>query len=333
MPAVTAEPALKSEPANPKQGGADERKHHVVRRPGLAALAEHDRAHKPGDAGVDMHDGAAGEIEHFHPCGVVAGREDTVGSPDPMCNRRVDENRPQANEPEHGRELHALGKSAGNQRRGNDGERHLEADVHAFRDGRGERIGVTDTSLADVAEDVLQEHAIQAPDKGRAGAKRHAVGDEREEYRDEAGDRKAGHHRVADVLLAHHAAIEQSEARDCHHQYKRDRRQHPGGVAGIGRAVFEDLAAAGRRSRVFRESDVTEQHKEKRDPQESNYERYESLARVCPGFHRFLPVKRCRCRLPSPLVDLSKANANGSLGLARQQNCRRRTLAASEIPP
>lgn len=32
-------------------------------------------------------------------------------------------------------------------------------------------------------------------------------------------------------------------------------------------------------------------------------------------FDRFLPVKRCRCRLPSPLVDLSKANANGSLGL------------------
>jgi len=65
MPAVTAEPGVESEPANPQQGGADEGEHHVVRRPGLAALAEHDRAHQPCNTGVDMHDSAAGEIQHF----------------------------------------------------------------------------------------------------------------------------------------------------------------------------------------------------------------------------------------------------------------------------
>ena len=242
-----------------------------------------------------MHDSAAGEIQHFHPRGLVAGGEDAVGSPDPVRDRRIDENRPQADEPEHGRELHPLGKRASNQRRRNDGERHLKADVHAFRNGRGERIGIADASLADVAQDILQEHPIQAPDERRASAKRHAVGKEREQNGDEAGDSKAGHHRVAHVLLAHHAAIEQSETRNGHHQYERNRRQHPCGIAGVGRALLENLATAGRRSRVFREGDVTEQYAEKRDPQESNHERYESLARIFPESHRLSP-HRNRCR-------------------------------------
>jgi len=122
----------------------------------------------------------------------------------------------------------------------------------------GERVGISDTSLADVAQDVPEKHAIQAPDKGRAGAKRHAVGEEREKNRDEACDGEAGHHGVANVLLAHHAAIEQPEAGDRHHQDERDRGEHPRGVARIGRALLEDLAAADWRGRVFRERDVSE---------------------------------------------------------------------------
>ncbi len=229
-----------------------------MRRSGLLALAEHDGAHQSGDAGVDVHDRAAREIEYLHQCGIVAGGEDPVRSPDPVRDRRIDENRPQADEPEHGREFHALGERAGNQRRRNDGERHLEADVHALGNGRGEGIGIADPSLADVAQDVLEEHAIQAADKGRAGAKRHAVGDEREKDRDEAGDGETGHHGVADVLLAHHAAIEQPKARDRHHQDECDGSEHPCGVAGIGSALLENLAPAGWRARVFSECDVTQ---------------------------------------------------------------------------
>ena len=62
------------------------------------ALAEHEGAHKPGHTGVDVNDGAAGEIEHFHPCGVVPGSQEPVRAPDPVRNRRIDENRPQADE-------------------------------------------------------------------------------------------------------------------------------------------------------------------------------------------------------------------------------------------
>ena len=66
-----------------------------------------------------------------------------------------------------------------------------------------------------------------------------AVGDERVQHGDEAGDGEARHHGVADVLLAHHAAVEQAEARDRHHQHERHRGQHPGGVAAARRAVGE----------------------------------------------------------------------------------------------
>src|SRR6266404_2273840 len=146
--------SVETEPADPKERGADEGEHHVVRRPRRAALAEHDGAHKPRHPGVDVHDGTAGEIQHFHPCGVVAGSQEPVRSPDPVRNWRIDENRPQADEPKHGRELHALGKRASNECRRDNSKRHLKADVHAFGDGRGQWIGIADTSLADVAQDV-----------------------------------------------------------------------------------------------------------------------------------------------------------------------------------
>ena len=46
---------------------------------------------------------------------------------------------------------------------------------------------------------------------------------------------KALHHRRQHVHLADHAAIEQGQARDGHHQHQRGRGQHPGGVAAIER--------------------------------------------------------------------------------------------------
>src|SRR6185437_7437608 len=126
-------PALTAEPADPEQGSADKGEHHIVPGPPVVAFAEHDGAHQPGHAGIDMHDGTAGEIENLDPGRAVAGGEDSVRTPDPMRNRRVDENGPQPDEPEHGREFHALGEAAGDQRRRNDGKGHLEADVDALR--------------------------------------------------------------------------------------------------------------------------------------------------------------------------------------------------------
>jgi hypothetical protein len=57
--------------------------------------------------------------------------------PHTQCaTRRVDEDGPQFDEPQHCRELHTLGEGTGNQCRSDDRERHLEADVDGLG-GRG----------------------------------------------------------------------------------------------------------------------------------------------------------------------------------------------------
>ena len=86
------------------------------------------------------------------------------------------------------------------------------------------------------------------PMNQRAAAERQAVGEEQPQDADQAGDGEARHHGVADVLLAHHAAVEQGEARNGHHQHDGHRGQHPGGVAGIGRAFVRVLASQRRRA-------------------------------------------------------------------------------------
>src|SRR5262245_26175398 len=45
---------------------------------------------------------------------------------------------------------------------------------------------------------------------------------------------------VADVLLAHHAGVDQAKPRNGHHQNQGHRGEHPSGIAGIGRAILED---------------------------------------------------------------------------------------------
>ena len=119
-------------------------------------------------------------------------------------------------------------------RRGDDGEGHLEGHVDRFRNRRRQRV--------DVAElHVLQEELADAAEIGAALGEGEAVADDRPQHRHQAGDREALHHRRQHVHLADHAAIEQRQARDGHHQDQRRRGQHPGGVAGI------ELGCGGRR--------------------------------------------------------------------------------------
>ena len=68
-------------------------------------LAEHEGADEARDAGIDVDDGAAGEIEH-------AERAEEAAAPHPMGDRGVDEDAPQPHEPHHRRELHAVGETA-----------------------------------------------------------------------------------------------------------------------------------------------------------------------------------------------------------------------------
>ena len=99
----------------------------------IAAPPAHDESrHQAGKAGIDVHDGSAGKVEH---AGIV---EEPVRSPNEVRDRRIDADAPQPDEPQQCRELHAIGKGAADQRRGNDRKRHLKAHIDRLRNGLGQ---------------------------------------------------------------------------------------------------------------------------------------------------------------------------------------------------
>ena len=86
--AVSAEPPLKPNQPTHSDAGADDRERQIVRRQILGAvavtLADHFGRDQAADAGGEMHDEAAGEIQHAH------GGEKTA-APHPMRQRHIDE--------------------------------------------------------------------------------------------------------------------------------------------------------------------------------------------------------------------------------------------------
>ena len=96
------------------------------------ALADHERADQAGDAGVDVHHGAAGEVDRAEgedQAGRIAHRRSgTAPEPDHVGDREVDEGDPERDEEEHGGEFDPLGEGADDQRRRDAGEGHLEDD-------------------------------------------------------------------------------------------------------------------------------------------------------------------------------------------------------------
>jgi hypothetical protein len=96
-----------------------------------------------------VHHRAAGEIKY-----ASIGQEATA--PDPVGDRRVDDQAPQTHEPKHRGKLHSIGKSTDDEHRRDDGEGHLEGEENAFRDGAAQGVGT----------DAGQEYLGQATDIG-----------------------------------------------------------------------------------------------------------------------------------------------------------------------
>ena len=143
---------VEAEPAEPQQAGAEQRERHVVRQQrrrldSRGACPTHQRGDQRGDAGVDVHDRAAGEVERAH-------LREPAAAPHPVRDRAVDDERPQRDEHHVGREAHALDDRAGDQRRRDDRERALVAHEQQVRNRalrlRGRRrAGTARDSVAD----------------------------------------------------------------------------------------------------------------------------------------------------------------------------------------
>jgi hypothetical protein len=290
-PEASAEPALK--PNQPTQS-SDQGEHEVVRRHVFLAvalsLADHEAAHQGGDAGVEMDDQAAGEVEH-------ARRTEEAAAPYPVSHRHIDEEQPQAHEPHHRRELHAFGEGAGDDRRRDDGEGRLIHQEDVLRHRLGEIVDAAQQILAEGARQ-RADHAVQRPAIGEG----QRIAGHEPQHRHQRGDREGLHAGREHVLLAHHAGVEQRQARDVHHQHQHRGHQQPCGVAGV------DLGLVGRRCGRSNEHCARQRRAEAQNRVEHLPPRVLSFCLPCrprsfvlsqPVRARWNPIRRCGCAPPA----------------------------------
>ena len=171
------------------------------------------------EVGIDVPNASVMLVEH-------AERSQEPAAPDHMGDGRVVEDQPETAEGHDGGELDPIHHRSGHQRRGDDGEGHLEAHIDALGNRRRQRVGPADGHA-------VEEEAVQAADEAAAAGEGQAVADDHPEHRHQAGDAEALRHGVEQVHLAHHAGVEQRQAGNRHHQHQGSAGQHPSGIAGI----------------------------------------------------------------------------------------------------
>ena len=224
---------VEAEPAEPQQTRADHGERHVVRAHRDLAeadpLADDEGEHEPGDTGVDVHDGATGEVDRHDVGGAVGGPEDQAGqaglvgreeatAPDHVGDREVGEGDPQAAEDEPGRELDAVGDGAADQGDGDDGEGQLEADEGELGDVAVALVaeGVDDRVGGAAQTEVLERVGDDAGDV--VAAERHRVAVQDVDEADDAHGAERHHHHVEDRLGPGHAAVEQRQTGSRHEE-------------------------------------------------------------------------------------------------------------------
>ncbi len=157
-------------------------------------------------------------------------------APDPVRDRRVDQEGPQEREEDEGLEALPLGERPGDEGRRDDGKHHLEGHVGAGGDCR--RVG--DRVLADAVQADEVQPADDAPAVDvRAECEREAEEDPRDAHQGQ--DEDTVHDRAEHVLAAHQAAVEERETGRHQHDQRR-RGQYPGGVAAVDRMSRQDHA-------------------------------------------------------------------------------------------
>jgi len=120
------------------------RRHRLARPASAPADDEHDG--EGGGAGVDVDDGAAGEVERPPPGEPARGAEHPVG------HGGIDGHQPQPEEGHVAAEAEAVSRGAGDERRRDDGEHHLVGGEGKAGDGEGLEAGHA------VGHDVAEAH-------------------------------------------------------------------------------------------------------------------------------------------------------------------------------
>ena len=179
------------------------------------------------DAGVDVHHRAAREVEN-------AELGEPAAAPDPVRDRRVDEDRPERDEGEVRPEAHAVDDRAGDQRGGDDGERRLVGHEQHVRD-RALRVDAH----------VIEEREREVAEVVAAGAEGERVAEERPGHAAHAEGGEAHHQRVQRILRPDQAAVEEGDAR-CHEEHERRGYENPRRVRPDDRGRWRSRGCGGR---------------------------------------------------------------------------------------
>jgi hypothetical protein len=160
------------------------------------AFPEHQRSNERRDARIDMHNGAAREIQRTHL------PDEATDSPYPVAHGVIHKCGPEQGEHDERHEAHALRERADDQRRRDDREHHLEDHERLVRNcGRVIRIGIQ--------ADALQAKPVQVPDEALdVRTERQAVAPQDPLNADQTGDHETLHQDRQDVLTADQSAVE-----------------------------------------------------------------------------------------------------------------------------
>src|SRR3989475_8754400 len=194
---------IDAEPAEPERVRAQHGLRGVMRLGLLLAEADSPAEHEGGDqgrnAGTDVDDGPAGEVER------AELMKPSTRAPDPVRDRVVDECRPEQREEHEGLEALTFSERAADQGGRDNGKHHLENHEGLMRNG-GRVIGVRREAH------VVQSDPFEAADDMElVRSEGETVAPENPLDTDEAEDEKAMHDGREDVLAADEPPVEEAE--------------------------------------------------------------------------------------------------------------------------
>ncbi len=217
--------AVEAEPAEPQDAGADDGQADVMRLKAIGLAFDPRTQHEGRDqgrhTGTDVDDRSTGKVHDAH-----LGQPATL-SPDPVADRRVDEEAPQQGEQDESLEALALCKGTDDEGRRDDREHHLEQGEGRGRNRARIRTGLhADALETDVVEVPDDPPAVDVLPEGKGVAHQHPS------HADQGQDEHALHEDAEHVLATHEPAVEQRQTRRHQHGERRGG-QDPGGVSGI----------------------------------------------------------------------------------------------------
>ena len=230
---VAGEAGVKAVPADPQHRSTDH--DHAGLSRGLhgagetGTLAEQDREDQRRNTSGLVHDQTTSVVNRVQSVGDQGEWGTLWGHPDPVGQRAVYQQRPQHGESQHEAELHALGVSTEDQRRGDNREGQAE--------GSTGEVSLRRCPEQQLAE-VRSEQGVTI--RGRQGVTGYHPGDG-----DNTGDRHALHEHGEVVFGADQTAVEQRKAGDRHKQDERRCGQEPGAHAHRGCLKRSDALGQG----------------------------------------------------------------------------------------